>query len=125
MHSQIEDAKRSVEDESRVKAALSQQLRNLNSDFSTLKSQLEDEMAGKADLQRNLAKAIVEGQQWRSKFETEGLAKSEELEDAKRRLSSKLAEAEEQVEQALVKVRNFINFINVSSQINKISLTYR
>ena len=50
-----------------------------------------------------MAKSNSELQLWRSKYETEGLARAEELEEAKRKLAAKLAEAEEQVEQALAK----------------------
>lgn len=107
MNSQIEDAKRVAEDEARARSSLQQQLRNLNSDFSSLKSQFDDEVSIKADMQRQLSKAHVEAQQWRSKYETEGVAKSEELEEAKRKLSAKLQEAEEQVESALIKVNIF------------------
>ncbi|CAF4198104.1 unnamed protein product, partial [Rotaria magnacalcarata] len=42
----------------------------------------------------------AEVQQWRSRYESEGLARSEELEEAKRKLAAKLTEAEEQVEAA-------------------------
>jgi len=45
----------------------------------------------------------VEAQQWRHKYESEGVARAEELEEAKRRLSGKLAEAEEQLEQAVAR----------------------
>lgn len=50
-----------------------------------------------------MTKLTSEVQQWRSRYETEGLARTEELEEAKRKLAAKLSEAEEQVEAALSK----------------------
>ena len=40
---------------------------------------------------------------WKSKYESDSLLRAEELEEAKRKLAMKLNEAEEQVEQALIK----------------------
>ena len=75
----------------------------MNNDFSLLKSELEDEQSRRALIQQALTKSNVEGQQWRSKYETESVAKAEELEEAKRRLGAKVAEAEDQVQQSLTK----------------------
>lgn len=57
--------------------------RNLEHDMDTLREQLEEEQEAKADLQRQLSKANAEVQLWRTKYESEGLARLEELEDAK------------------------------------------
>jgi len=67
LHAQLEEAKRSGEEEARARAS------------------------------KALARQSAEAQQWRTKYETEGLVKAEELEEAKRKLSAKLAEAEDQV----------------------------
>lgn len=50
-----------------------------------------------------MIKLSAEVHQWRSRYESEGLARGEELEEAKRKLAAKLTEAEEQVEAALNK----------------------
>ena len=73
-------------------------MRNMQADMDQLREQLEEEQEGRADVQRALMKAQAEIQQWRSKFEGEGVNRSEELEEAKRKLAAKLAEAEEAVE---------------------------
>ena len=83
---------------------LSSEVRNLNSDLDALREQLEEEQDGKSDLQRQLSKANSEAQQWRSKFEGEGAARAEELEESKRKLQNKLTEAEQAAEAALAKV---------------------
>lgn len=58
-------------------------MRNLNSDIDGIREQLEEESEAKSDLQRQLSKANNEVQAWRSKFEGEGMARAEELEDSK------------------------------------------
>lgn len=78
-------------------------MRNASADLAALKVELEDENARKNELQKLLTNANVEAQQWRAKYETEGVARAEELEEAKRRLSAKLHDAEEQMEAALAK----------------------
>ncbi len=50
-----------------------------------------------------MTKLSAEVHQWRARYESEGLSRSEELEEAKRKLAAKLSEAEEQVEAALNK----------------------
>lgn len=59
------------------------EVRNLNSDLDALREQLEEELEGKSDLQRQLSKANTEIQQWRAKFESEGTARADELEESK------------------------------------------
>lgn len=62
---------------------LSSEVRNLTSDLDALREQLEEEQDVKADLQRQLSKANTEAQQWRAKFEGEGAARAEELEESR------------------------------------------
>ena len=57
--------------------------RNLEHDMDTIREQLDEETEAKADLQRQLSKLNAEVQLWRTKYESEGLARLEELEDAK------------------------------------------
>ena len=65
---------------------------------------MDEEAAAKADLARRLASLGAEAKEWKAKFESVGAGRTEELEETKRRLTAKLLEAEEQVEQALSKV---------------------
>ena len=69
-----------------------------------LREQLEEEQEARSDLQRQLSRSNAMAQEWRSKYETEGMARAEELEDAKRKLQARLAEAEQEVEAANIKV---------------------
>ncbi|XP_017086627.1 myosin heavy chain, muscle isoform X24 [Drosophila eugracilis] len=95
---QLEDTKRLADEESRERATLLGKFRNLEHDLDNLREQVEEEAEGKADLQRQLSKANGEAQVWRSKYESDGVARSEELEEAKRKLQARLAEAEETIE---------------------------
>lgn len=53
---------------------------------------------------RILAKANAEAQLWRAKYEIEGVAKAEELEETKRKLQARLAENEEVIQSLNEKV---------------------
>jgi myosin heavy chain 6/7 len=55
----------------------------LQADIATLREQLEEEQEGRSELQRQLSKANGEVQLWRSKYESEGASKTEELEESK------------------------------------------
>lgn len=44
---------------------------------------MDEEAEAKADLLRQLSKASAEAQLWRAKYESEGIARTEELEEAK------------------------------------------
>jgi len=57
--------------------------RNLEHDIDNIREQLEEESEAKADIQRQLSKANAEVQLWRTKYESEGIARVEELEEAK------------------------------------------
>ena len=83
--------------------ALDSQIRHLTADLEQTREQLEEEQEAKVDFQRQVMKLNGEVQQWRGRYECEGLARAEELEEAKRKLAGKLADAEEQVEMALNK----------------------
>ena len=48
------------------------QIRNLTADLDQAREQLEEELEGKVDLQRQVTKLSGEVQQWRSRYESEG-----------------------------------------------------
>ncbi|XP_044003233.1 myosin heavy chain, muscle isoform X1 [Aphidius gifuensis] len=101
---QLEDTKRLADEEGRERATLLGKFRNLEHDLDNIREQVEEEAEGKADLQRQLSKANAESQLWRTKYESEGVARAEELEEAKRKLQARLAEAEETIESLNQKV---------------------
>lgn len=99
--SQLEEARRTADDESKVrnpkiiqvsilsffqlkeKQSLAAQLRNAQHEADSLREQLEAEAEGKSELQRQMSKANGEIQQWKARFENEGLSKIDEIEEAK------------------------------------------
>ncbi|KAM9324262.1 myosin-13-like [Gastrophryne carolinensis] len=74
------------------------QTENARHDSDLLREQYEEEQEAKAELQRALSKANGEVAQWRTKYETDAIQRTEELEEAKKKLALRLQEAEEQVE---------------------------
>lgn len=102
--SQLEDVKRVADEEARERAVLLAKFRTIEHDQDGLREQLDAEAESKADFIRQLAKANAEAQLWRAKYESEGLARAEELEESKRKLQARLTEAEETIESLNQKV---------------------
>ena len=70
-----------------------------------LREQLEEEQESRSDLQRMLTKANNEMAVWRHKAESgEGAVRSEEMEELKRKMNTKIMELEAQLEAAQSKV---------------------
>ena len=69
-----------------------------------MRERIEEESEKKSDALKALSKAQAEIQLWRSKFETEGLGRIDELESSKQKLTARLAEAEETIESLNQKV---------------------
>uniref|UniRef100_A0A672M0B8 Myosin-7-like n=1 Tax=Sinocyclocheilus grahami TaxID=75366 RepID=A0A672M0B8_SINGR len=95
---QIEDLKRQLEEEVKAKNALAHAVQSARHDADLLREQYEEEQEAKAELQRSLSKANSEVAQWRTKYETDAIQRTEELEDAKKKLAQRLHDAEEAVE---------------------------
>ncbi|KAK7079756.1 putative TRAFAC class myosin-kinesin ATPase superfamily [Halocaridina rubra] len=100
---QLDDTRKLADEECRERATLLGKFRNLEHDIDGLREQLEEESEAKADVQRQLSKSNAEAQMWRAKYESEGVARAEELEAARLKLSARLDEAESQIEQLNVK----------------------
>ncbi|XP_053564589.1 myosin-4-like [Bombina bombina] len=95
---QIEELKRHLEEETKAKNALAHALQSARHDCDLLREQYEEEQEAKAELQRSLSKANGEVATWRTKYETDAIQRTEELEEAKKKLAQRLQEAEEQIE---------------------------
>ena len=63
-----------------------------------MRERIEEESEKKSDALKALSKAQAESQLWRSKFETEGLGRVDELEGSKQKITARLGEAEETIE---------------------------
>ncbi|MBN3326216.1 MYH6 protein, partial [Atractosteus spatula] len=95
---QLEDLRRQLEEEVKAKNALAHAVQSARHDCDLLREQYEEEQEAKAELQRLLSKANSEMSQWRTKYETDAIQRTEELEEAKKKLAQRLQEAEEAVE---------------------------
>uniref|UniRef100_A0A3P8X1D8 Myosin-7-like n=1 Tax=Cynoglossus semilaevis TaxID=244447 RepID=A0A3P8X1D8_CYNSE len=95
---QIEDLKRQLEEEVKAKNALAHAVQSSRHDCDLLREQYEEEQEAKGELQRGMSKANSEVAQWRTKYETDAIQRTEELEEAKKKLAQRLQEAEEAVE---------------------------
>merc|ERR1712051_858171 len=84
--------------EARDRAALVAKFKNLNTELENLKDRIEEESEKKSDALKALSKSNAEIQLWKSKFETEGMGRIDELEGGKQKLSARLMEAEETIE---------------------------
>uniref|UniRef100_A0A6Q2ZQ03 Myosin-7B n=1 Tax=Esox lucius TaxID=8010 RepID=A0A6Q2ZQ03_ESOLU len=93
-----EELKKQLEEENKAKNALAHALQAARHDCDLLREQYEEEQEAKAELQRALSNANAEVARWRTKYETDAIQKTEELEEAKKKLVTRLQEAEESVE---------------------------
>ncbi|XP_006150230.1 myosin-16 [Tupaia chinensis] len=98
--SQVDDYKRQLDEESKSRSAAVVSLANTKHDLDLLKEQLEEEQGGKSELQRLVSKLNTEVTTWRTKYETDAIQRTEELEETKRKLAARLQEAEEAAEAA-------------------------
>merc|ERR1712088_794139 len=97
--SQLDEARHVADEEAKERHSLLGKFKNLEHEVDGIKEQLDEESAAKEDIQRLLNKAVQESDMWRQKYESEGLAKSEELEMAKMKLQARLTEAQGTIEQ--------------------------
>ncbi|KAM3864174.1 myosin heavy chain, fast skeletal muscle-like [Diretmus argenteus] len=95
---QIDELKRHIEEQTKAKNALAHSLQSARHDCDLLREQFEEEQEAKAELQRSMSKANTEVALWRNKYETDAIQRTEELEEAKKKLAQRLQEAEEQIE---------------------------
>merc|ERR1719229_896635 len=79
---------------------------NMNKAKISVTTQLENEAMRKSDALKALSKSQAEIQLWKSRLETEGMGRIEELEGARNKLQSKIVENEELVDVLSTKVAN-------------------
>merc|ERR1711953_514567 len=73
-------------------------IKNLEHELDGMKEQLEEEISAREDINRQTSKAEAEASMWHSKYETDAVAKAEELEMSKMKLQARLTEAESTIE---------------------------
>merc|ERR1712027_228459 len=95
---QLEDTKRLGDGEARDRATLLTKFKNLTTEAENLRMRIDEESDKKNDALKALSKAQSEIQLWKSKYEVEALGRIDELEGGKQKLGSRVAEAEEVIE---------------------------
>merc|ERR1712106_6219 len=103
---QLEDLKGVAYADGKERVTLLGKYRNLEHDIDGLREQLNEEADAKWELQRNLQRSSADANMYRAKYESEGIARAEELEAARLKISARLEEAEQIIES--------LNFKNVS-----------
>merc|ERR1712038_855462 len=101
---QLEDTRRLADAEARDRASLLSKFKNLNTELEGIRIRIEEESEMKSDLLKALSKASAELQLWKSKYETEGLGRVDELEGNRAKLNARLQEAEETIDSLNAKV---------------------
>ena len=86
----MEDTRRLADAEARDRATLVGKFKSLETDLERLREKLEMENEAKADIQKAMSKALAETQIWKAKFNTEALARIEDLENARGKLLVRL-----------------------------------
>merc|ERR1711913_195769 len=115
MTAQLEDVKKVAYDENKERVTLLGKYRNLEHDYDGLREQYNEEADAKWELTHNLQRATADAQMYRAKYESEGIARAEELEAARLKISARLEEAEQQIEQ--------LNFKNNSLEKIKVRIS--
>merc|ERR1711976_1110784 len=77
---QLEDTKALADAEAKDRAALLTKFKMFSTDLENLREKLENEAMRKSDAMKALSKAQAEIQLWKSRYETEGMGRIEELE---------------------------------------------
>merc|ERR1712241_102611 len=118
------DAKHNADNEARERGLLLGKFKNVEHELDGLKEAFEEELGARENINRQTAKAEGEAAGWRSRYETDAVAKAEDLEMTKMKLQARLTEAESmidnlngrlaQIEKAKAKIKAEIDEMNVS-----------
>merc|ERR1719427_1929391 len=94
----LEEAKSVADNEARERGLLLGKYKNMEFELDGVKEQLDEESASREEVGRQISKAESEASQWRCKYETDAVAKAEDLEMTKMKLQARLTEAEGTIE---------------------------
>merc|ERR1711970_375719 len=95
---QLEEVKLLADNEARERGLLLGKYKNLEHELDGAKEAFDEESAGRENILRQVSKCEADANLWRAKYETDALAKAEELEMTKMKLSARLTEAEASTE---------------------------
>merc|ERR1719209_2363538 len=103
---EAESSKTRLHAENKDLSSLLTKYKMMATDLENLREKMENEAMRKSDSLKALSKAQAEIQLWKSRFETEGMGRVEELESARNKLQAKIVESEELVDSLTTKVAN-------------------
>merc|ERR1719500_412019 len=95
---QLDDSKRLADAETRERINLLGKMRNMQHELNVMKEHLDEEYEAKQEVERQLSKAFSDIQLWKTRYETEGVARAEEIERDKSKVIGRLAEAEDTIQ---------------------------
>merc|ERR1719495_598052 len=122
---QLEDTKALADAEAKDRAALLTKYKNMSTDLENLKENIDNEHMRKSDALKALSKAQAEIQLWRSRYETEGMGRIDELEGARSKLQARIVEAEENVDALQTKVANVEKSkARLAADLDEVSMEY-
>merc|ERR1719489_375998 len=125
LSTQLEDTKRLGDSEAKDRSNLLTKFKHLSTDLVTLRDKIANTHLQKSDLMKALSKAQSEIQLWRSRYETEGLGRVEELEAGNSKLKARVGEAEETVDSLQTKIANVEKSKNrVAQELEELSMEY-
>lgn len=103
---QLEDARRRLEEDERRRSTLEATLRQVEVDLESVRLQLEEESEARLDLERQLLNANGNVALYKNKYETEAHARVEEVEETRRKFTIRIQEQEEHIESLVVKINS-------------------
>merc|ERR1712106_1292326 len=122
---QLEDTKRLGDSEAKDRSNLLTKFKHLSTDLVTLRDKIESTHLQKSDLMKALSKAQSEIQLWRSRYETEGLGRVEELEAGNSKLKARVGEAGETVDSLQTKIANVEKSkTRIAQELEELSMEY-
>merc|ERR1719341_1605130 len=97
----------------------------MSTDLENLREKIENEHMRKSDALKALSKAQAEIQLWRSRYETEGMGKIDELEGARSKLQARIVESEENVDALTTKIANVEKSkARLAADLDEVSMEY-
>merc|ERR1712076_101940 len=87
-----------AENGARERGLLLGKYKNMEFELDGVKEHLDEEVSSREEVGRQIKKAEGEATQWRCKYENDAVAKAEDLEMTKMKLSARLTEAESSIE---------------------------
>ncbi|OTF72951.1 hypothetical protein BLA29_007515, partial [Euroglyphus maynei] len=101
---ELEDTKTQLAHETQERLAILSKYRNLEIELEGARKTIDDDETIKRNLHNQISKALDDVQQWKAKFESAGYVLREEMEEMRKKMTIRLQEADDHIEQLNIKV---------------------